>query len=531
MGDYIKAINQMNADSIVLDLGKINDKMSKEEATALLSELPVSEDIIEEVIEKQLYGRFISSSVKDGIIYIIKNHPENLRDYKSIVLIDSKSDRTILVVKICQRLQLSQLGIYTDTRDGDIVRTDKDVLVKYDGNFVVVKNNKHIDGDDDFGLNNPERYTVSFDTSLDFNNIKDWPIGVKPRTPIKLHNTNLHEGITVDPQTPLIEIAGDCVIDCVLPISVSSETPTLNITGKGTLTLKAGYQQPCIGVLTNVGMSYGRWSPSPYQTCDKIIIRGVKVICEPAVEAFSLGTYGDSKNKVPEIICVDGGEFIGPETEGERLIVRQASAPEGSTKISDSMVYAIKKPGMTDEDLISNEAKQERENLPDKYKPLVSYKTPIRNIIRAVELLKMNNELDISPLLIKDDIPLMILTTCVILNANGKAKVKLSSLGREFFFEIQKGEWSKQFINESVFYPDETVSATHVEAAIIKWVQDNIIESDFRNEFMYEMIGTYSHQFNRDETHLNNALQFMEDYYDERYYSALNVEQIQKLFE
>lgn len=119
-------------------------------------------------------------------------------------------------------------------------------------------------------------------------------------------------------------------------------TGTLTIKGSGSLTLDCfGEMQPCIGIQTHTGMSFGRWEPG-MGALDKIIIDGVKVICRSNARSFSLGSYG--KSYVPVIECVNGGSISCPEVTGRRVMKRSGAEDLiGSTKRVHPAVYEIEK--------------------------------------------------------------------------------------------------------------------------------------------------------------------------------------------
>lgn len=137
----------------------------------------------------------------------------------------------------------------------------------------------------------------------------------------------------------VIESHGNSTIisdDCVI-----SGSGSLTIKGDGTLTLKCtSDMQPCIGIHTHTGMSYGRWCPGSDSPINYITVDGVKVICESSVPNFSIGAYGT--DQMPEIHCINGGSLICPETKGRRLMTRSGDEDLcGSTKRVECAIYKI----------------------------------------------------------------------------------------------------------------------------------------------------------------------------------------------
>lgn len=295
-----------------------------------------------------------------------------------------------------------------------------------------------------------------------------------------------------------ITINGNCTITADVPIDYANNKEVI-ITGYGTLTLVSTVKrQPCIGVKTRTGMSYGRWeSSTEVNVCQKIIIDGVKVICESKTPNFSLGEY--NKESYPEIVCINGGELVCPETKGKRYLKTYAFPSEGSTKVSGDPVYVI-----GEENLFSESDLRLIHQLPTNLQKIVSYHCSEKALKCAIELLNLNSECDVTPLLTGDyESNLMIGRTMCVLGM----PIGLFSF-REFYFEMNKTEFLREKYNKSA---DVEPCATVV--SIVKELYGEDLESlsDWDYEVIYEMIPTYFYNFEGSK-HKENALNFMQLY-------------------
>lgn len=222
------------------------------------------------------------------------------------------------------------------------------------------------------------------------------PANLRVKTPIELNNNKLLTPLVVQKDGD-ISITGSVMIEALVPI-VANGVDEVVIKGSGVLTLTStGELQPCIGTITTTGMSYGRWASSGIPP-KRIIIDGVVVNCKSLVDNFTLGRYGS--NEVPEVILRNNGRILCPEAEGERVVTKQAKAPDGSTKISEKMEYAIIKNGMIPSDMINPQVKIYMDQLPPHIRKYVTYNTQPDNIIEAVRLYNMNNNLN--PVIVLD---------------------------------------------------------------------------------------------------------------------------------
>lgn len=292
--------------------------------------------------------------------------------------------------------------------------------------------------------------------------------------------------------------AGDTTITADVPLC-TGQSNILRITGSGILILACAETiQPCIGVKTFTGMSYGRWSPANYPSkCEKVIIDGVRVVCKSMTPNFSLGSY--NYESYPEIECVNGGSIDCPEIRGKRYLKVEAFPPAGSTKISETAEYVIGK-----ENLFSAEQKDLMAKLGVKWAEKISYKASGRFLQEAISLLELNPECDVTPLVCGNcGASKMIARTMAVLGMPVSDFVRV-----EFIFEEKKFEFLKAKYNfcEKEEDPDKVVRS--IMHSIFGDDFDKL--SDWDAEVVYEMIPTYFFRFNGQLSHRENAKAFFD---------------------
>lgn len=326
-------------------------------------------------------------------------------------------------------------------------------------------------------------YNICIDCSCEINEGSEVPPNFRLKTPIKLNNNKLNTKIIVT-DDGTIEVSGENTIEAIVPI-IADGVEEVVIKGTGSLTLECTEEmQPCIGTVTATGMSYGRWSPNG-SIPKKIIVDGVKVTCISKVDNFSIGKYGSSA--VPQIETRNGGVLICPEAEGERIVTHQAKAPDGSTKISERMEYAIFKEGMLREDMINSAVKVQMKELPLPMHQYVTPKTQLNSISDAVRLCKMNNSLDVS-LMLDGDKDCSYARTAALLGNNDIYS------SREFTLECNKIDYlighftDSEMINTISNYGNDVVICCMM-MSVCKALKTNISEYDY--EVLYEMIPSY----------------------------------------
>lgn len=337
--DFVSAINSMSGDSyetILIDLSdyfkewsdfckecKNNDKFKEE----LLNKFKfLGKDNINKVISSLLVY-FNANSIEDFIVTAIKMFTAEFKSINEITVTNKKfTDNPIFILNVYRSDKISKhLNNYVDTTK----LSDKYLLLKQ-------FKQSRFESSTESGYT----YKLLIDPIIDFENLSEIPEGFELKSDICFNkNVKVYDTIVCSDDA-VIEVNSDVEISTELPIDITS-CNQLTIKGSGHLTLIPGYQQPCIGSLTHTGMSYGRWSPGPKVKCKKIIIDGCTIECLTKVDCFSIGRYGT--NESVEIELVNGGSIDCPEIYGERYVEYQAQPPSGSTKISESMQYAIKK--------------------------------------------------------------------------------------------------------------------------------------------------------------------------------------------
>jgi hypothetical protein len=333
----MSAINSMSGndyETILMDLSeyfkewsysfkecKDTDKLKEE----LLNKFKfLGKDNINKVIDSLFM--FNANNIEDFIITAIKMFAQEFKSINEIVITNKKfTDKPIFTLQVYRCDKISKHL----NDDIDITKMSDEYLLLRE--FKQSRFESIAEGSSIFKL--------IIDPNMDFENLSKIPKGFKLKSDIGFNNDlNIYNTIVCSDDAT-IEINSNVEIHAELPIDITS-CNQLTIKGSGHLTLIPGYQQPCIGSLTHTGMSYGRWSPGPKIKCKKIIIDGCTVDCLTKVDCFSIGRYGT--NEMVEIELVNGGSIDCPEAYGERYVEYQATPPCGSTKISNSMQYAIK---------------------------------------------------------------------------------------------------------------------------------------------------------------------------------------------
>lgn len=348
--DFINAINIMNGSEaleeltdtdLVIDMSDYYENWTPSSSTSMNEKnlydyfYSVVSCVDKEEIRKHFEEHFNPVfRIQDIVLSIIKANIESFRGYTGIYITNKKWTGTVLFgVKIYDKPNLSEIADFTDSYEGQFTRFNHDVVLKREGNTYFIKNNKKRILCDAFLL---------YDTIEDFNNLPVYPRGQAYNTPISLKDASLLDRICCNQENSVISVEGRVRMACEgAPIELLKNCKTLTINGNGELIIRTkDYHQPCIGCATYTGMSYGRWSPGVKPNCEKIIIDGVKVVCESLVDNFTIGHYGT--NYCPVIECINGGSIECPEVRGKRYIEYQATAPSGSTKISEHMKYGLR---------------------------------------------------------------------------------------------------------------------------------------------------------------------------------------------
>ena len=279
------------------------------------------------------------------------------------------------------------------------------------------------------------------------------------------------------------------------------------IKGEGTLTLNGSYQQPCIGCATSTGLSYGRWQPSRDGHLRRLVIDGVTVICNSLVTNFSIGKYNE--NSMPEIKVVNGGKLIAPEMNGKRVQTVTAYAPNGSTKISSDPTYVIIEEGKSESDYIPDEIKQILKRLPDNISSCAKLDTNRNAIKKAVTLYEFGKKY------ITDNELISLLGVHNSDNVDysyGAILLSMPSIDytSEMFYEMDKWDYLKNFVTEEL---DKNSDPTKYIASMMKYLQEELESSEFRNELLYEMIPAYLYDWGHENDKYNHIGKFIDKCY------------------
>jgi len=353
----------------------------------------------------------------------------------------------------------------------------------------------------------------------------------KIKAPVKLKGTiYTNKAIYCEDEESVIEIDGSIEISTEVPIVVASSKVTVKITGNGILKLNAGYQQPCIGATTNTGISYGRWSMSSGGVFKRLIVDdGVMLVCNSKVPNFSIGIY--NREEVPEII---GKHITAPEVTGERILANPAMAPDGSTKMYAVPKYIIKTEGMTDEDLMSDELKELRDKLPEEVRKYIDYeclevrvKTLVKHYEQGVPtriLEKIAERIKIKNFVIAEGLGfIQFPDTCYFPEEYAYEGLKLQYINEHFFKNFDEIKDTYKYYND------------YCCACLIRYILDNTHKDFTRNEVVYNLVSSYSHRWEHDLSHLENAKLYLKEVFDNQHMEYelrfLDIDAIRKHFD
>lgn len=300
-----------------------------------------------------------------------------------------------------------------------------------------------------------------------------------------------------------LHINGNVMIECRIPIVASKKAIIKGVPGSRLVLKATEMQQPCIGPATNTNLSYGRWEPSSY-LLESITVDGVEVVCESRTKNFAIGSYG--RSEVPNVTLLNGGKLICPEMTGKRVVTHHAVAPEGSTKISEDMGYAILKEGEVIRDLFSEDKKAlclELERVNPSMLSCVGLTTPESVIRGVIELSKMKPGIDCTRYIEMSEYgKAYIGRSADVLQMPADRKIPAS----EFLFESGKAEYiSKQFYGSDGSELD--VNAKTIISFFIKEVKDL---SDYMVEVLYEIIPSYCYSYPKGLSHEEMIYDFVE---------------------
>lgn len=245
--------------------------------------------------------------------------------------------------------------------------------------------------------------------------------------------------------------------------------------------------QPCIGTVTNTGLSYGRWEP-PIRCTKEIVVENVTVECQSNDAAFSIGAY--DWEEVPKIVCINGGRLICPETEGTRVLRKHGTCPNGSTKRISYPVYEIVKTGDTPLNSLSAECKSilhEIDDIVTGYDKYVTYKTTEKCLEMALEILKINNSLDVSTIIAGvPETQLFMYRSASIL----RMPEEYVHTREEFAFELSKLTWVA-----AQFYGSMVEARSEYSWNLMYFLKEKFAWNEYLMNILYELIPSYDHNF------------------------------------
>ena len=284
--------------------------------------------------------------------------------------------------------------------------------------------------------------------------------------------------------------------------------------------------QPCIGSVTNAGLSYGRWEPAG--RCPKeIVVDNVTVECQSVNTAFSIGAY--DWEEVPKIVCIDGGKLICPETKGTRILRSHGTCPNGSTKRISYSVYEIVRKEDTPLNSLSAECKSILHEINDivvGYDKDVTYKTTERCLAMALELLQLNNSLNVSTIVAGvPEAQLFMYRSATVL----RMPKKYVNTREEFTFELSKLAWVA-----NKFYGSMVEARSEYSWNLMYFLKEKFEWNEYLMNILYELIPSYEYNFTG--VKVNDVKNYLtlgkEGYYNEwaQDYLSKSIENIEEYF-
>lgn len=462
---------------------KFKDDMMKYLKSAFSNRL---QDVMEE------YVKFIYSHL--GLVY---------ESYDRLII--KNGDMIKLHITANRQAKVFEgLADYQNTVIGNGYRTDADKIVMCDEDYGVVELHKSRDIEGEFP-NIPVQLIVFRHNGRPYDGMKFIPYSTPVVKFPTMKDALSEKPFIVNTDQDTLCVSGECTIKAEVPVVTQTKVTIMGTQGSILHLINTEAQQPCIGPVTRTGMSGGRWCPEG-KCPTEIIIDGVHVICESRVDGFTIGQYGDLSNTIPKITLVNGGKLTCPEMEGERVIIREASAPEGSTKISDSMAYAIRRPGQSDEDMYPQKKKEliaEVESIIGRKVPTINLKTSERALSNAVKWLRLNPNLNPDFYLNGEREGGLYIKKCMMLL---RMPDELFD-AKEIFFEMYN---KHQFIVDT-FYGGVKGEFSSDFYTAIKYLASLNMDNDYIREVMYDMIPAYEYHFKHNGSHYDEVVQYLSE--------------------
>lgn len=321
-----------------------------------------------------------------------------------------------------------------------------------------------------------------------YDGLKDIPNGAKFYKGMVLKDCKIYSSfVASDENDYILMIDGKVTIITGNPIVAYDHVKISGVPGSKLTLIGMSLGQPCIGTVTNTGLSYGRWEP-PIRCTKEIVVENVTVECQSNDAAFSIGAY--DWEEVPKIVCINGGRLICPETEGTRVLRKHGTCPNGSTKRISYPVYEIVKTGDTPLNSLSAECKSilhEIDDIVTGYDKYVTYKTTEKCLEMALEILKINNSLDVSTIIAGvPETQLFMYRSASIL----RMPEEYVHTREEFAFELSKLTWVA-----AQFYGSMVEARSEYSWNLMYFLKEKFAWNEYLMNILYELIPSYDHNF------------------------------------
>lgn len=321
-----------------------------------------------------------------------------------------------------------------------------------------------------------------------YDGLRDIPYHAKFYSGMVLKDCKVYSSFVASEENhDTLMIDGKVTIITDNPIIAYDHVKISGVSGSKLTLIGMRHDQPCIGTVTNTGLSYGRWEP-PIRCTKEIVVENVTVECQSNDAAFSIGAY--DWEEVPKIVCINGGKLICPETEGTRVLRKHGTCPNGSTKRISYPVYEIVKTGDTPLNSLSAECKSilhEIDDIVTGYDKYVTYKTTEKCLEMTLELLKINNSLDVSTIIAGvPETQLFMYRSASIL----RMPKECVHTREEFAFELSKLDWVA-----AKFYGTTGEGCSKYNWNLMYFLKEKFEWNEYLMNVLYELIPSYDHNF------------------------------------
>lgn len=339
----------------------------------------------------------------------------------------------------------------------------------------------------DLGLTKSVYYVLHTNPEL-YDGLRDIPYHAKFYSGMVLKDCKVYSSFVASEENhDTLMIDGKVTIITDNPIVAYDHVKISGVPGSKLTLIGMRHDQPCIGTVTNTGLSYGRWEPS-IRCTKEIVVESVTVECQSNDAAFSIGAY--DWEEVPKIVCINGGKLICPEMEGIRILRKHGTCPRGSTKRISYPVYEIIGKEDTPLNSLSEECKSilhEIDDIVTGYDKYVTYKTTEKCLEMALELLKINNSLDVSTIIAGvPETQLFMYRSASIL----RMPEEYVHTREEFAFELSKLTWVA-----AQFYGSMVEARSEYSWNLMYFLKEKFEWNEYLMNILYELIPSYDHNF------------------------------------